>query len=359
MWSIKHTGYHGVVKDSYQRVCLRMPIHEFSESGMFNKLHDLVSGYMLRHIFLELDLKDSSLDYDQLETLCTTLKDLTLPEEKVIFTVEVANYERDNAVIRKVVTHIKPAVILLKRCANRNKTIYMLKNLAVDTADLAEEERQKEAGEATGSSQEDQCESMAAAGVSRAAPSAAILGVSGLPADERQHVLDEQRGVVRAMCLGVASFPHMHTCTLDLLHTRECNAYITIDSFDDEHTRGLAKFAKKYERPAAAVLVKALLELGAVVCIDRSLVDQECFYSDILRLVHPFTHLQVGFSSVYMMHQSLLQSQCVCQCSITLYLLSAPPGPHRLVQLYFASLRARTACGALPGGRVSGREETH
>ena len=139
MWSVKHTGYQGVVKDAYQRICLRMPAHEFLNPDMWKKVEDLVSAYMLRHILLEVDLKDSSLDYQHLEEQCSTLRDLTLPEEKLIFTCEVANYERDNTAIRKVMTHITPTVVLLKRCATRNKTLTMLKYLASDTSDLAEE----------------------------------------------------------------------------------------------------------------------------------------------------------------------------------------------------------------------------
>ena len=40
-----------------------------------------------------------------------------------------------------------------------------------------------------------------------------------------------------------------------------------------------------------------LLELGAIVCVDRTLIDDESFYSDIMRLAHPFTHMQVTNSA--------------------------------------------------------------
>jgi hypothetical protein len=328
MWSVKHTGYQGVIKDTYQRICLRMPAHEFLDPEMWKKVEDLVSAYMLRHLFLEVDLKDSSLDYRHLEDQCSALRDLTLPEEKIVFTCEVANYERDNTAIKKVMMHIKPEVVLLKRCETRNKTLTMIKYLSIDTDDLAEEGK-KETDEYNkeeennndneenerGNENElgdkhhhhdhdhhhhhEEAVRTAAADVPGTISKVPVvrpvaLGASSLVDEERQYVLDAHRGVIRAMCLGPVLFPNLQTCTIDLLHTRECNVYMTIDSFDDDHVRGLGKFTKKYKRPAPAILTKVLLELGAVVCIDRLLIDQECFYSDILRLVHPFTYLQVS-----------------------------------------------------------------
>lgn len=114
--------------------------------------------------------------------------------------------------------------------------------------------------------------------------------------DERQYALDAYRGVMRAMCLGPVSFPNILSVAIDTLHSRECNAFVTIDNIHDEHlTQGLSRFVKKYKKPAAAILAKALLELGAIVCIDKKLMDEEIFTSDVMRLAHPFTHVPVSF----------------------------------------------------------------
>jgi hypothetical protein len=320
MWSVKYTGYQGVVKDSYQRICLRMPATEFLEPVMFNKVRDLVSAYMLRHILLEVDLKDSTLDYNHLYDNCTILKDLTLPEEKVIFTCEVANYERDNTAIKSVMECIQPTVVMLKRCATRNKTLTMMKYLAQDTADIAELQVQtvknsehegegNEGHDETGGEQEDGGENVTSSAPlttpqpskSKAPAIPVALGASGLIDEEKQYVLDAQRGTIRAMCLGPVTYPNLFTVSIDLLHSRECNAYVTLDSFDDDHTRGLGKFVKKYKKPAPAIIAKALLELGAVVCVDRTLIDNEFFYSDIMRLAHPFTHMQVCQNSMLLL----------------------------------------------------------
>ena len=227
----------------------------------------------------------------------------------MIFTCEVANYERDNTAIRDVMMHINPTVVLLQRCATRNKTLTMIKYLAQDTDNLAEEIRQRDEVhvgvdentmdhiEGEGEREEESAakQQVKSKVVVKAPVIPVALGASCLEEVERQYALDAQRGVLRAMCLGPVSFPNLFTCTFDLLHTRECNAYVTIDSFDADHMRGLGKFVKKYKRPAPAILAKILMELGAIVCIDRALMDEETFYSAILRLVHPFTHLQVGY----------------------------------------------------------------
>lgn len=339
---MKHTGYQGVVKDAYQRVCLRMSAHEFLQPDMWKKTYDLVSAYMLRHILLEIDLKDTSLDYQQLDVQCTALKDLTLSEEKVVFTCEVANYERDNVVIRAVMAHIKPTVVLLKRCATRTKTLTMIKYLAQDTDNLAEEFHKEGEASADENNNDINTEEPTLGARKKMILKAPVvpvaLGVSCLEELEKQYALDAHRGVIRAMCLGPVCYPNLFTCTIDLLHTRECmhqchssicvpfclflslsprhsvyfltdclfvafstilfvlgNAYVTIDSFEADHMRGLGKFVKKYNRPAPAIVTKALLELGAIVCIDRTLIDDEIFYNSILRLAHPFTHMQVCY----------------------------------------------------------------
>jgi len=286
-----------------------MPAHELLDPVMFNKVEDMVSAYMLRHVLLEIDLKDSSLDYMHLNKNCTILRDLTLPEEKLVFTCEVANYERDNTAIKQVMENINPTVVLLKRLESRNKTLTMMKYLVQDTADLAEaalrsqqakenaneENKEENKGEDINSNQEQVVEEPVTpppATKARAPVTPVALGASCLVDEEKQYVLDAQRGNIQALCIGPVTFPNLMTCTIDLLHTRECNAYVTLDSFDDDHTRGLGKFVKKYKKSAPAIIAKALLELGAVVCVDRLLIDHESFYSDIMRLAHPFTHLQ-------------------------------------------------------------------
>ena len=306
MWSVKYTGYQGVVKDYYQRICLRMTAQQFLDPVMMNKVEDLVSAYMLRHILLEIDVKDSSLDYVLVGDQCSSLRDLTLPEEKLVFTCELANYFRENTAFKTIMKLINPSVVLLKRCTSRNKTLSMIKHLAQETQLLYEEENdeymreksKQENEEINNESVDDQVDQgqqdIGQLSIAKKTDAQrVVLGASSLIDEERQYVVDAHRGVIRAMCLGPVHFPDLRTFTIDLLHSRECNVYMTIDSFEEENMRGLGKFVKKYERPAPAILTKVLLELGAVVCIDSSLIDQEAFYSDIMRLAHPFTPLQV------------------------------------------------------------------
>lgn len=301
MWSVKYTGYQGVVKDTYQRICLRMTALDLLDPVMFHKVYDLVSAYMLRHVLLEIDLKDSSLDYRLLRDNCSVLKDLTLAEEKLIFTCEVANFERDNTVFKEVMNNVKPTVVLLKRGATRNKTLTMMKYLSLEIDNMAEETKRREQdaevyghGPVGDQHMHDEREVRARPPIKAKAPVIPVaLGVSCLLDEERQYILDAHRGTIRAMCLGPVSFPNLLTCIIDLLHSRECNTYVTLNNLDDEPLKGLGKFAKKYNRSVPSVLGKVLLDLGAIVCVDRALIDHEGFYDGIMRLAHPFTHLQV------------------------------------------------------------------
>lgn len=274
MWSVKHTGSSGVVPDAFHRLCVRLTVEEFLQRESFLSVEELVRlpKHRLRHLLLEVDLKDRSVDYHSIRERCEALRAMTRAEERLVFTCEVSNYERDNQGIKDVMESIQPSVILLKKCSNRNKTLHIMKYLVADTNEMILE-REK--------AQED----------SPTYPLA--LGVSGLEPEERQYVLDDQRGTVRAMCLGTIRFPNVQSCAVELLHSRNCNAYLTIDDLSEDHLSGLSKFEKKYSRPAGSVLVKILLELGAIVCIDWKLVSGDTFRSHILRLAHPFTHLQV------------------------------------------------------------------
>jgi len=267
MWSNCFTGTTGVVRDSYQRVCLRLSVQEFMEDECFNKLQEYVGGFNLRHIFIEFDISMNNLCVDvnlsAVQSSMSVLQDMTLPEEKLVFTCEIVNYTTENDIAASIIDYLSPNVIVVRRLSTRDSTLEAISSVGV----ILEQQNSKHIH----------------------------IGVSGLELDEVQYCLDAKRGVIKFICMGAHQYPNLKVHHIELAHSRGCNTMLTISDVNPEKLSRLDHFAAKYKRHQAVVLAKIILQLGALVAFDCG-IDSRFICSRVSKLCHPFTHLQLNFA---------------------------------------------------------------
>lgn len=258
MWSNKFTGTTGVVRDSYQRVLVKLSIHDFMTDSCFTKLNDYVGAYQLRHVYLVFDLDKKNIDISKIKARMDALLSLTLNEEKLIFSCELVNFQNSD-LLRDIIQILSPSTLLVQRIATRDMTLSAIDTLASVLSLLEKTD--------------------------------VVIGVSGLLECEMQYCIDARRQVLRLIHLGEYSANNMRANMIELAHSRGCNTLLTVSDIRPHKLKSsaLTKIAELYNKPQAIVLAKALLQLGTLVVFPCD-IDSRFMSNEILKLAHPFVH---------------------------------------------------------------------
>lgn len=241
-----------------------MQINDLLDADWIKALEEYVGGYHLRHLMIEIDLSSaktpSQPDFDCIVKKLTNLRDMTSPEEKLIFTLDIINYCVNSSVVEYLVGALTPTVLVIRRLDSREGTIQALDNAADYLSNLDD--------------------------------SRPLLGMSGLASSELQYFFNARRGIIKFVCLGCVQYPDIKVHCTELAHSHGCNTILTIPPSDTNDFVGLQKYSQKYDKSNAEVLVKAILQLGTLVSFSRY-ENSSFMRNNALRLGHPFTHLQV------------------------------------------------------------------
>jgi hypothetical protein len=258
MWSSKFTGTRGVVKDSYQRVGVRVTAEEFEAN--YPLMLEFVVEHSLRHIVFEFDVVGSKIDLHSLHSKITKLTEKTLSEKHLHWTFEIINYQINNPALSFIVSEVKPDVIIIRNLISRSNTLEAI----TDLSSLISQSNSHSA-----------------------------IGLSGLDLPDVQYCLDSNPSIA-LVDVGVCLPPNIHAHIVEFCHSRGRNSLVDLRSLDDFPSEAIRRCSEKYNRTPAVILAKAILQIGAILCLPCSLLADERFLP-ILELNHPFIQLQTAY----------------------------------------------------------------
>ena len=283
MWSEKYIARFGIVKDSYHRsyvfsywrqyhrthiyfmfsrIVQKMDIMDLLDQNWYSMLSEYVSGYHLRHLLIGWDISTSlpPSDIAEIHSNLTALRDMTLPEEKIVYTLEIINYADNASEIETLLQTIQPSVLILRRLGSREVTLGAIETLSVLLSSFGS--------------------------------NSIALGISGVPSSEIQYYMNSTRGLISLVCLGNQQYPMIEVHAAEIAHSQGCNTMLTISETSSSAFHGLDKYSKKYDHPNTAILIKAILQMGTIVAFPKG-TDPRFMRDYALRLCHPFTYTLV------------------------------------------------------------------
>lgn len=258
MWSFKYTGNKGVVSDHYQRIALRIDWRDIENK--LQLLKNYVINYNLRHILLELDFLETNIDLQLLNSIVTELTSQTLRETCLQWTFDIINYEIGDPALKFIVENVKPTIITIRKRISRDHTVnavnYLLEFL-------------------------------------QNAKSPISLGLSGMDLPDVQYCLDSIPQIA-LVNVGKCQPPNIQTHFVEFCHSRGRNSMIELAEFNPM-TSAILSCSEKYHYPPPVVLAKFILQIGSILYLPSSVLTNEELWLSILRLNHPFTHLQTVY----------------------------------------------------------------
>lgn len=278
MWSAKYTGSAGIVNDSYQRIALHVPVQVFVGGEEIDKISTYISQFNLRHIIIQYTV-DSGIDVSVLSERIVNLLALTTKEIPLVFTIEIigaVKSTQSDTLIRTIIDACDINALLLRKKHDLSREEFM--TLLQDTAShVAKSIRQPH------------------------------LGFSGIPDADIQRYLDLSTKFVSVVHVGEHCYPNLKCRLIDLIHSRGCNVIIAINDTSNPLS-GLQSFHELHDKPKDIILLKALLQLGAIVSYGHQ-VDASFLSFHAFSYAHPFTELPVYYAPTKNCHFALTNKE--------------------------------------------------
>lgn len=255
MWSYVFNGLDGIVKDSYQRLALRIP------SNMVSSTLGGLTGSELGHILLEFK-------GDEDDTIITDITNsIHSYRSKLSITIELERVADYNG-LQELLQVIDPDIILVKYQFSR----------------------------------EDTCSSIGL--VSRAVEALRLtncpLGISDVPSSEIQWIMETVNVPIKLVSFSIIDAPNLNFRTVEFIHSRECNTLMTIGTSVYDKVHYLNAYEKIYQKPPILILAKVLYQLGVIVAFSYDLGPT--FLVKALALGHPFTNRGIHLAPSIVKH---------------------------------------------------------
>jgi hypothetical protein len=236
---------------------VRVPGDEFLDT--FPLLLQFVTHHSLRHILLEYDLSNHKTEISSMISKLRELSEKTSPEKLLFWTIEVLNYQIGSRDVKFIIEEIQPAVISVGKYLSRNQTLEAVNDLS---------------------------------SLLSAMNHPIAIAISGLLLPDVQYCID---GSPQIALVTIGSFPpNIHVHTMEFCHSRGRNALVDLIDLEVSSV-SVNQCAERYNLPPSVILAKAILQLGGLLCLPSTLLQDAKAFLQILRLNHPFTFLQTAF----------------------------------------------------------------
>lgn len=270
-----------LVKDSYHRIALTTTITEFNNETTLSTLARYVTVNFL-HLAVVLHDKVTSADIKSMLANMNTLKTLVShtgikASEHLIFTIRLNYIPLSREMVEGLASHDIACMVIINYQTGR---VQFVENFSNFTKSMESIE------------------------------SRIYFGIGKI---EDQNELDWilsriPRNSIEVVNVGTVSIPNVDGCInlslrkTDIIHKYGYNTMISIGSVefqDITESEYLRKMSLKYEgTTSATMLVKALLQLGNIVCIDVGTLDESFCRTNFERLIHPFVYRRSFVSAV-------------------------------------------------------------
>lgn len=279
MWSSPYTSANGTVKDSYQRIGIRINCTAICD----NKYEHLITCG-LRFIILEIHGNESEEIISEIPKNMAKLYKMTTEEQKLVIAVEIHKNNYDEEEVEDLLMFIDPDIVFVVYQGTSQATVSLL--------DLVQSILIK--------SKNTRCH----------------VGFSSAPTSEIQWIIENARHDVKLVSLVQSRPPNLQLRTVEFLHSKSIDCLVNLRlgansssssssnggvtggdngtgsaSASDHHLHHLDAMARRYGRSTTTVLTKALLQLGVMIAFSEADESSESseLVENLLPLCHPFT----------------------------------------------------------------------